>query len=100
MANELIPVGKEQAKAVSALSEFGTTVVRESSELARYVGRVLGTIPHDTVGLVLGDPLLRSHGDCCSIGRAPRQDPEAPRSEGAAAREPVARNSAPPGSLR
>ena len=31
-------------------------MVTEGGQLARYVGRVLGTAPHDTVGLVIGDP--------------------------------------------
>lgn len=47
----------EQAKAIQSIGAFGTTVVSESSELVRYIGRVLGTVPHDAVGLVLGDPL-------------------------------------------
>lgn len=46
-----------QAKAVVAVANFGTTVVTESSNLARYIGRIVGTIPEDAVGLVLGDPL-------------------------------------------
>jgi hypothetical protein len=53
----LLSVTDEQAKAVKALAEFGTTVVEEGGQLTRYLGRVLGTVPHDTVGLVLGDPL-------------------------------------------
>ena len=53
----VIPVSDEQAKAVSSLSGFGLTVVTEASGLARYIGRVLGTVPHDAVGLVIGDPL-------------------------------------------
>ena len=52
-----IPVTDEQAKAVQKVADFGTTVVEESGQLARYVGKVLGTVPEDTVGLVLGDPL-------------------------------------------
>ncbi len=47
----------EQAKAVQSTVGFGTTVVKEGSDLARYAGRVLGTIPHDAVGLIIGDPL-------------------------------------------
>jgi hypothetical protein len=54
---KLTPVTDEQAKAITALSQFGTTVVTESSGLAKYVGRVVGTVPKDTVGIVLGDPL-------------------------------------------
>jgi hypothetical protein len=53
----IIPVSDEQSKAIGSLSTFGVTVVTEGSNLARYVGRVLGTTPHDAVGLVIGDPL-------------------------------------------
>jgi hypothetical protein len=52
-----IPVTDEQAKAVQKLAEFGTTVVEETGQLARCVGNVLGTVPEDAVGLVIGDPL-------------------------------------------
>ena len=52
-----IPVTKEQAKAVQKLADLGTTVVEEGGQLARYIGRVLGTAPEDAVGLVIGDPL-------------------------------------------
>jgi Abortive infection alpha len=52
-----VPITDEQAKAVQKLADFGTTVVEEGGQLARYVGRVLGTAPHDAVGIVLGDPL-------------------------------------------
>jgi Abortive infection alpha len=47
----------EQAKAVQSVSEFGTTVVKEGSSLAKSAGRILGTISEDAVGLVIGDPL-------------------------------------------
>jgi hypothetical protein len=53
----LIPVTDEQAKAIQAVAGFGTTVVRESGQLARYFARILGTIPEDAAGLVIGDPL-------------------------------------------
>jgi hypothetical protein len=39
------------------VANFGTTVVTESSNLARYIGRIVGTVPEDVVGLFLGDPL-------------------------------------------
>jgi hypothetical protein len=52
-----IPVTDEQAKTVQKLTDFGITVVGETGQLARYVGRVLGTTPEDAVGLVIGDPL-------------------------------------------
>jgi hypothetical protein len=47
----------EQAKAVQNLATFGTTVVEEGGELTRYAGRVLGTVPEDIVGIVLGEHL-------------------------------------------
>src|SRR5258708_7086372 len=50
-------ISGEEAKAVQSLSGFGTTVVTEVSNLARFAGRILGTIPEDAVGLILGDPL-------------------------------------------
>ena len=52
-----IGVTDEQAKAIQSATTFGTTVVTESSMLVQYLGRVLGTVPHDVVGLILGDPL-------------------------------------------
>jgi hypothetical protein len=50
-------ISKEEAKAVQTLSTFGATVVTEASNLARYAGRILGTVPEDAVSLVIGDPL-------------------------------------------
>jgi hypothetical protein len=47
----------EQAKAVTAVANFGATTVIEVSDLARYMGRIVGTVPEDAVGLVIGDPL-------------------------------------------
>jgi hypothetical protein len=47
----------EQSKAIAAIASFGTTAVTEGSNLARYIGRIVGTVPEDTVGFVLGDPL-------------------------------------------
>jgi hypothetical protein len=46
-----------QAKAVSDLANLGTTVVTEVSNPARYIARIVGTVPEDAVGFVLGDPL-------------------------------------------
>src|SRR3979411_563851 len=54
---KLLGVTGEQANAVQALAALGTTVVTETGNLARYVGRVLGTVPEDVVGVVIGDPL-------------------------------------------
>jgi hypothetical protein len=56
-AVSIIPVTDKQAVAITGLSEFGKTVVTEAGQLARYMGRVLGTVPEDAVGLVIGDPL-------------------------------------------
>lgn len=47
----------EEAKAARALAPLGQVIVTEAGNLARYVGRVLGTVPEDAVGLVIGDPL-------------------------------------------
>src|SRR5579872_6883915 len=47
----------KQAKAMAEASDFGATAGAELSNLARYIGRVFGTVPEDVVGLVLGDPL-------------------------------------------
>ncbi|QAU49211.1 Abi-alpha family protein [Bradyrhizobium guangzhouense] len=52
-----VGLSADEAKAPQATATFGTTVISESSALVRYVGRVLGTVPEDAVGLVLGDPL-------------------------------------------
>src|SRR5271166_2140184 len=56
-SNNLTGIPETHARAVEAVATFGTTVVREGADLARYVGRVLGTVPEDAVGLVLGHPL-------------------------------------------
>jgi hypothetical protein len=57
----LLDVADAQAGAIKAAAEFGTTfgttVVTEAGQLARYMARVLGTAPHDAVGLIMGDPL-------------------------------------------
>jgi hypothetical protein len=53
----LLGITDAQAEAVKAVAGLGTTLVAEGGQLARYMGRVLGTAPEDAVGLVLGDPL-------------------------------------------
>ena len=42
-------------------SAVGMTIVEAGHKLAGYVGRVVGTVPDDTVGLVIGDPLRFVH---------------------------------------
>lgn len=53
----LTGIPSAHANAVVALSNLGTTVVTEVGNLARRIGRIVGTIPEDAVGLVIGDPL-------------------------------------------
>jgi hypothetical protein len=53
----LTGIPEAHAKATQSVAELGTVVVSEGANLARYVGRLLGTGPEDVVGLVLGDPL-------------------------------------------
>jgi hypothetical protein len=53
----MVPVTDEQAKAIQKLSEFGTTLVEGAGQLARFAGKVLGTIPEDIAGIIFGEPL-------------------------------------------
>jgi hypothetical protein len=53
----LTPITDSQADAIKAVAGLGQTVVEEGGQLARCIGRALGTTPHDAVGLVIGDPL-------------------------------------------
>jgi hypothetical protein len=53
----IIPITNSQADAIKAVAELGKTVVEEGGQLARCIGKVLGTAPQDAVGIVLGDPL-------------------------------------------
>jgi hypothetical protein len=53
----MIPITDDQSKAIAEAAKLGTVVVTEGSNLARYVGRVLGTAPDNAVGLIIGDPL-------------------------------------------
>ena len=47
----------ETAKAVTEAAKFGQAVIEAGSDLAKYVGRALGTVPEDLVGLGFGDRL-------------------------------------------
>ncbi len=47
----------ETAKAVTETAKFGQAVIEAGSDLAKYVGRALGTVPEDLVGLGFGDRL-------------------------------------------
>ncbi len=49
METDITGISDKTAEAVKSLAEFGTTTVTEVSNLARYVGRILGTVPEDTV---------------------------------------------------
>ena len=57
MTDTLLPASDERTKSMREASAFGTTIVEAGHKLAGYVGRVLGTVPDDAVGLVIGDPL-------------------------------------------
>jgi hypothetical protein len=57
MTDNRLPARQERAKPVQDLSAFGMTIVEAGHKLASYVGRVLGTVPEDAAGLVIGDPL-------------------------------------------
>ena len=56
MSDEIEAV-TETAKAVQESAKLGQTVVEAGSDLAKYAGRVLGTVPEDLVGLAIGDRL-------------------------------------------
>ena len=53
----------ETAKAVQEVAKTGRALIEPGTDLAKYVARVLGTIPEDVVGFLVGDPLheLRQH---------------------------------------
>ena len=53
----------ETAKAVQEVAKTGRALIEPGTDLASYVARVLGTVPEDVVGFLIGDPLreLRQH---------------------------------------
>lgn len=55
---------KESAKAIQEAAKTSRALIKPGTELAHYVASVLGTVPQDVVGLLIGDPLreLRQHG--------------------------------------
>ena len=53
----LTGVPKAFPVAATALATLGTTAVTEVGNLAGYKGRIVGTVPDDAVGFLLGDPL-------------------------------------------
>ena len=63
----LIPVSDAQAKAIGEVASFGSTVVKEVGQLARYLGRILGTIPEDAVGIVIEMRGLKQVSDSGTI---------------------------------
>lgn len=56
MEDELETI-KETAKAVQEASKAGKALVDATSDLGKFVARVLGTVPEDIVGLSIGDYL-------------------------------------------
>ena len=51
------------AKAVQETAKTGRALIEPGTDLAMYVARVLGTVPEDVIGFLIGDPLheLRQH---------------------------------------
>ena len=86
-----LPLTDEQAKAITASANLGTTVVTEGSNLARYMGRVLGTAPQDAVGLVIGDRRtpVRSLSYRRAVRRFARQDFQQEKRQRNSAGKPV-----------
>ena len=60
---EEIETVTESAKAVQEVAKTGRALIEPATDLAKYVARVLGTVPEDIVGFLVGDPLheLRQH---------------------------------------
>ncbi len=56
MSDESEPV-TAVAKAVEETAKTGRALVEAGSDLASFVGKALGTVPEDTVGLLVGDYL-------------------------------------------
>ena len=53
----------ETAKTVQEVAKTGRALIEPGTDLAKYLARVLGTVPEDVVGFLIGDPLheLRQH---------------------------------------
>ena len=62
MTNE-IEAATETAKAVQEVAKTGRALIEPGTDLAKYVARMLGTVPEDLIGFLIGDPLheLRQH---------------------------------------
>ncbi|MEE9209534.1 MAG: Abi-alpha family protein [Kiloniellales bacterium] len=54
---------EESGKAVQEVAKTGRALIEPGTELANYVARMLGTVPEDVIGFLIGDPLheLRQH---------------------------------------
>ncbi len=46
----------ETAKAVQEVAKTGRALIEPGTDLAKYVSRVLGTVPEDVVGFLVGGP--------------------------------------------
>ena len=55
--SEELEAAKEAAKAVQEVAKTGRAAIEPVTDLARWFGRMLGTIPEDVVGLAGGDYL-------------------------------------------
>ncbi len=62
MSDESDPI-TAVAKAAEETAKTGRALIEPGTELAHYIARVLGTVPEDVVGFLIGDPLheLRQH---------------------------------------
>jgi hypothetical protein len=57
MATDITGIPDKKAEAAKALADLGTTIITEGSNLARYFGRILGTVPDDLIGVTIGEHL-------------------------------------------
>jgi hypothetical protein len=62
MSDESNPI-TAVAKAAEETAKTGRALIEPGTDLAKYIARVLGTVPEDVVGFLVGDPLheLRQH---------------------------------------
>jgi hypothetical protein len=53
--NSIVPFDDEQSKAIGEVAKLGTSAVEAARDVGGYAVRVLGHLPEDLVGLVIGD---------------------------------------------
>ena len=77
----------ETAKAVQETAKTGRALIESGSDLARFVGKALGTVPEDTVGLLGGDLLHELH--IRNLDKISRKTEEILRQRGVEEPEPI-----------